>query len=207
MRGLPPTVRGTPQDGPVLRYAVQKGGGAPPRRNRPDGCHSKSTSISLSRGHPFAKIGGAYIATAMRSLGCHAKSSCRHRAGCTLAEYVAPCIPRWPTVRHGQPHKGAGRTTWAPISVVRFRMGRHRTDIRYPWSASVVTSVTLRRGAFALAVAARATPKAEFRSSDGIQEYARVARASLESREMVDSDAAGVAGAQLAQSASRKPPP
>ena len=119
LRGLPPTVRGTPQDGPVLRYAVQKGGGAPPRRNRPDGCHSKSTSISLSRGHPFAKIGGAYIATAMRSLlcgGCHAKSSCRHRAGCTLAEYVAPCIRRWPTVRHGQPHKGAGRTTWAPIS-------------------------------------------------------------------------------------------
>ena len=193
-----------------MRYAVQKGGGAPPRRTVQDGCHGKSTSISLSRGHPFAKIGGAYIATAMRSLlcgGCHAKSSCRHRAGCTLAEYVAPCIRRWPTVRHGQPHKGAGRTTWAPISVVRFRMGRHRTDIRYQWSASVVTSVTLRRGAFALAVAARATPKAEFRSSDGIQEYARVARASLESREMVDSDAAGVAGAQLAQSASRKPPP
>ena len=123
MRGLPPTVRGTPQDRPVLRYAVQKGGGAPPRRTVQrtvqDGCHGKSTSISLSRGHPFAKIGGAYIATAMRSLlcgGCHAKSSCRHRAGCTLAEYVAPCISRWPTVRHGQPHKGAGRTTWAPIS-------------------------------------------------------------------------------------------
>jgi hypothetical protein len=102
-----------------LRYAVQKGGGAPPRRTVQDGCHGKSTSISLSRGHPFAKIGGAYIATAMRSLlcgGCHAKSSCRHRAGCTLAEYVAPCISRWPTVRHGQPHKGAGCTTWAPIS-------------------------------------------------------------------------------------------
>ncbi len=119
MRRLPPTVRGTPQDGPVLRYAVQKGGGAPPRRTVQDGCHGKSTSISLSRGHPFAKIGGAYMATAMRSLlcgGCHAKSSCRHRAGCTLAEYVAPCIRRWPTVRHGQPHKGAGCTTWAPIS-------------------------------------------------------------------------------------------
>jgi hypothetical protein len=65
------------------------------------------------------------------------------------------------------------------------------TDAVNEWT--VVTSVTLRRGAFALAVAARATPKAEFRSSDGIQEYARVARASLESREMVDSDAAGVA--------------
>jgi hypothetical protein len=36
---------------------------------------------------------------------------------------------------------------------------------------------------------------------------ARVARASLESREMIDSDAAGVAGAQLAQSSSRKPSP
>ena len=102
-----------------MRYAVQKGGGAPPRRTVQDGCHGISTSISLSRGHPFAKIGGAYIATAMRSLlcgGCHAKSSCRHRAGCTLAEYVAPCIPRWPTVRHCQPHKGAGCTTGAPIS-------------------------------------------------------------------------------------------
>jgi hypothetical protein len=36
---------------------------------------------------------------------------------------------------------------------------------------------------------------------------ARVARASLESREMVESDAAGVAGAQLARSASLRPPP
>ena len=87
------TVRGTPQDGPVLRCAVQKGGGAAPRRTVQDGCHGKSTSISLSRGHPFAKIGGAYIE--MRSLlcgGCHAKSSRRHRAGCTLAEYVALCM-------------------------------------------------------------------------------------------------------------------
>jgi hypothetical protein len=102
-----------------LRYAVQKGGGAPPRRTVQDGCHGKTTSTSISRGHSFAKIGGAHIATAMRSLlcgGCHAKSSCRHRAGCTLAEHVAPCISRWPTVRHGQPHKGAGCTTWAPIS-------------------------------------------------------------------------------------------